>query len=254
MKRTLYYIVLFAVIQSCSSYRNQDVSISCEDEFPLLFSVSAPGTGLFITGKVRIELPRYRVRGVANMRYAPTGRLRIDFHHSSLFGAVREDASIFINDGSISIFDHERGRFFGHDSSLALIGSNFVFDIYHDDLLSALLLESPSCREFGSIDFSGRDDEWSLEGTWRDRWVAISGERGRGPLEFRLCREAGSGCYIIWYFYSDRAGSIRYPKRIVLVKEHGAERVSVDIVEVREEFIAPGTFDLGRLPPSEEFQ
>ncbi len=242
MKKMIYYILVISVTASCTSGKSGYISLSCEDEFPALFSRCASCEGLNITGKVRIDLPKYRVRGVFKVWYAPEGNLRIDFHHSSLFGAVREDASIFIAGGAISIFDRERGRFFGHDSALALIGNNFVFDIYYNDLLAALLLEPPDCEGLDSMSFNGRRGEWILEGLWRDRPVRVTGERDRGVSEFRICREAASGCYVIRYFY-DGEGR-RYPERIVLTRQYGAEKVSIDITEVSEESFAPQVFDL----------
>ncbi|MCK4237458.1 MAG: hypothetical protein KAX38_10095 [Candidatus Krumholzibacteria bacterium] len=203
--------------------------MSCESEFPYLFSVGGAEEGLSIVGKARMELPRYRVRGIFNFRYLTSGDLRIDFRHSSLFGAYREDVSIFIHDGEMSIYDHERGNFFGNDSSLAIIGRSLGFEIYPDDILYALLLETPECSGIVSLNAESYGGDWTLTGEWRGRWINISGKKGEGTLRFRQCRDDGRGCYLIRYSYAGREGTIRYPKKIVLTRENGTERVSIEI-------------------------
>ena len=97
MRKTLYLIVVTTIILSCAKHQAQRVPAdNCRDELTELVSENRIEESLHIRGRVRIDLPRYRVRGLCTIRSLPGGDLRIDFHHSSLFGSYREDATVFV--------------------------------------------------------------------------------------------------------------------------------------------------------------
>lgn len=247
--KTIYLAILIAVMQlmaqSCASNLPRGHPFPCEAEFPDLFTAAPLEKGLSIVGKVRMELPRYRIRGICRVRYMSPGNCRIDFRHSSLFGAYREDASIFIRNGRMAIYDRERGNFFGNDSSLAILLSHVELEVYPEDILFALLFVSPECSRFTDLDLRDSGTQWRLKGRWRGRLVEILGERGKGPLSFRQCDGEGKGCYFTSYSYNETDERIRYPKRITFKKEIGAGRISFSTQEVSGEVFPEGVFEPG---------
>jgi hypothetical protein len=198
--------------------------------------------GVVIVAKTRIDLPKYRLRGICRIRYLPPDNLRIDFEHSSLFGTYREDTSLFIRGRSIEVFDRERGRFFGTDSSKALISEGVGFTLFPDDLIIALALKEPPCDEIDGADLREGDGEWSLTGGWRTRRIAISGRRDVGPSTFRVCVGGSGDCYVVRYSYSDDLPGFRYPSRITLTHENHMERISMVIRKAEREPLDPSIF------------
>jgi hypothetical protein len=146
-----------------------------------------------------------------------------------MFGAYREDATILVQGGRMEIFDHERERFYGNDSSQALLERYFGIDIQPDDLIVALLLEAPVCSEIVSRELHGSEEEWSLVGVWRGRRIEIAGERGKGPVSFRLSSGEGKVTYLIKYRYNGIGGTFSYPERITVTREYGSERLSLEV-------------------------
>lgn len=243
-RNIIYFIFIIAIIHSCSSHSSYTGLLSCEQEFPGLFSAVHTGKGLSITGKARLELNQYRVRGICRIHYLPPDNLRIDFRHSSLFGAYKEDASIFIRAAHMAIFDRERGTFFDRDSSLAIIDRHIGFRLYPDDLICALTLTSPDCSTIGSLEMRSSEDEWQLVCEWRGRHIEIRGKEGMGPETFRQCQNDESSCYIISYSSYGEWNDIRFPKRIVLVEENGSQKIALNITDVREEIVSRETFEV----------
>lgn len=243
MRKTGYLIVILMIVESCALRPKTLVRASCEAELPRLFGRAAKHEALTIVGKVRIDLPTYRVRGLCRIIYLRPGGLRIDFRHSSLFGAYSEDASIYVRSGMITIYDRERGSFFGEDSSLAILGDYLDFELRPDDVIYTLLLEVPSCSEFDRLELGGSEDAWMLKGGWRGRGVEVSGVRGWGPRRFRLCSNRGTGCYTINYIYDGGGGE--FPSMIRISRENGTERLSLEIREVELEPHSWDEFETG---------
>lgn len=246
LKLFLYSIVIIAVMQSCASFRNVPRPISCDEQFEALFPSAGNIRGLEIVGKIRIELPQYRIRGLCRMLYSPDEGLRIDFRHSSLFGALREDVTVLIGD-SLVIYDRQEGRFVASDSARAILRRGIGESIEPDDILYALLLEIPRCSELEGRTVSGSGSRWELRARWRGRDIVIRGERGKGPREFRQCFAGSRRCYTITYDSYAAISGTRFPSRAWLEREHAAERIDFELTEIKEVEAFPSMFDPGEL-------
>jgi hypothetical protein len=193
---------------------------------------SASGGELEIFTRVRLDLPKYRIRGTCALYRAPDGSVQIDFVHSSLFGSYREDATIYIAGDSISIEDHERGVFRGNAETLAHLEEYLGFKVIPDDIIVFMLLGSPGLEDMVDPVSSVSEGEWRLSGEWRGRLLEIEGEKGRGPLVLRICPMDGKGCYEARYGYGQGTGLEGYPERIVCEKSGSSERLSVTVESV----------------------
>ena len=215
---------------SCTKAVYDSSPVPCSDGSELPFSPGFGGRSVSILGRAKIVMPKYRVRGICRIRSEPSGGLVIDFEHSSLFGAYREDATIILEGGELLIIDRERGLVYENDASLSMLGSKLAFELFPDDLRYAMLLEAPSCDVIEELATDSHHDRWRLTGAWRDRDIEIEGRSGYGPERFVLCDKAKTDCYIIRYRYN-RDGV--YPRSIELVKEGGEERIDLEIIDVR---------------------
>ena len=208
MKKFVYLLVMMSVVQSCAKYAAQRAeSFPCGSALPGLFLKGRGERHLHIRGRVRMDLPRYRVRGLCTIRSTPGGDIQIDFHHSSLFGAYREDATIFLRDGKLGILDRERDLFFGNDSTLALLRDNLECDVFAEDIALLLLLDSFDCAEIGSCDVRYTGNDWRLSGVWRGRNVEIEGRDEGGPTRLRYCWHKDTLCYTVRYKYDDETSA-----------------------------------------------
>jgi hypothetical protein len=227
MRKIYYTILLIIFMQACTtpSYRRG----ICVGDYVGPFEPYASEGRIVLTGKAKVVLPKYRVRGLCRIESSNRGELLIDFRHSSLFGAYREDAAIMIIGGELSIIDRERGRFYESDSAVAIIGSVLELTIYPDDILYALLLASPGCSEISGLERGEAGDRWYLRGEWRGRNIEMEGRNGSMPERFRICSLDGINCYVISYKYN-RTDS--YPRRLDLVREgYGDERIVLEILD-----------------------
>jgi hypothetical protein len=240
-------------MQSCASrLPGGHAELPCDDGVARYLAArhAGRGMGMQIRGSVRIDLPRFRVRGICTIRANPAGDVRIDFHHSSLFGAYREDASVFVRRGRIGILDRERGAFFGNDSTLALLRDYLEFNVMPDDLAYLLLFVDPDCAGITDARFtaeSGRREEsgdWRLQGSWRDRAIEIEGQAAGEPIRFRQCRSNGTHCYIARYEYSGDDIDCRYPAAVTLESEYGSRRLSMAVRDVRRRDVGEGVFEI----------
>ncbi|UCF06201.1 MAG: hypothetical protein JSV33_04010 [bacterium] len=242
MRMVIAYCACCILCASCASRHANLTPRPCDHTLPALFSMTGASSGVVIVAKTRIDLPRYRLRGICQIRYLPPDNLRIDFEHSSLFGTYREDTSIFIHGRHMEIYDRERGHFFETDSSRALISEGVGFSLFPDDLIIALALREPPCDEIEGADLREGNGEWSLTGGWRTRRIAISGKRDVGPSVFRMCVEGSRDCYVVRYSYSDDRDDFRYPSRITLTHENHLKRISMVIRKVEREPLDPSVF------------
>jgi hypothetical protein len=217
----------------------------CNERFEALFP-SVGDHGLELVGRMRIDLPQYRFRGLCKMLYAPEEGLRIDFHHSSLFGAVREDVTVLVGDSMI-IYDRGQGRLMSKESSREIVDRGIGERIEPRDVLYALLLVVPPCTELGRRSMSESGSRWELRARWRDRDIVIRGERGKGPREFEQCFIADARCLVLQYDSYAPVGGKHYPRRIRLDKEHSNERIDFELSGIREVTVDPSVFDPAQL-------
>jgi hypothetical protein len=224
---------VLSFIQSCAVLGPRLSPVPCEERFETLFPSAGRGEGLEIIGRIKIELPQYRIRGVCRMLYSPNGYLRLDFQHSSLFGALKEDVTVVFSD-SIVMYDRERGQTIASDSSRVILQRSFGERIEPDDILYALLLTVPQCPELADEVLREAGTRWELNARWRDRDVVIRGDSTSGPLEFRQCLAGPRRCYVIRYGSYAHGEGFRYPRRIRLEREHAMERIELEVTSIKK--------------------
>lgn len=230
--------------QSCAAPGPRRGGAPCDERYDEIVRVPAPPeAGFEMTGKLRVDLPRYRIRGLARIVYFPAeDAVRIDFRHSSLFGAIEEDATLLIGD-SLVIEDHTRGRRFGNDSSLALVQEETGCAIGPADILAALLFGLPGCAEMDSATVSREGESWRLEGGWRGRRIEVRGKDGHGFVEFRECFAGRNGCFALTYGEPMTVPGLSYPRWIRLRREGGQERIAFELIEMKSIAIEPGMLE-----------
>jgi hypothetical protein len=239
-------IFIIAIMQSCTSFQQHSCPIPCDEQFEALFPSASKGQGLEIVGKIRIELPQCRIRGLCRMLYSPDERLRIDFRQSSLFGTLREEVTVLIGD-SLVIYDRQERRFLASDSSRAILRRGIGENVEPDDILYALLLAIPRCSALEGRTVRTSGAHWELKARWRRRDIVIRGERGKGPREFRQCFADTKRCYRITYdSYAPISGSTN-PGRLWLERENATERIDFELTEIKEFEPYPSMFDPGEL-------
>lgn len=231
---------------ACAAFGPRPVPSPCEGRLETLFP--PPTAGVELTGKVRLDLPRYRLRGLCRILSSGEGLLRIDFRHSSLFGAVSEDVTIVAGD-ALAICDREEGIVFESDSSLAFLRRSVGEAVEPDDLLYALLLAVPRCADMGMPGIEESGSRWKVSAGWRDRRVEIRGKREEGPREFEQCFADGARCFLVSYDRYDPADAFRYPRRIRLSKIGGAERITLELIDIKLVTTSPDMFDLDAAAP-----
>jgi hypothetical protein len=230
----VYPILIFAILILCGcAVLPSEKALSSRDE-KIIDYPAFPTEDLFvITSRVRIDLPKYRVRGSCRIARFPDGSLQIDFLHSSLFGSYREDATIYIDSKSIVIQDHERGKIYDNEMTLSLLEEHFGFRIYPDDIGYLLLLAGPpgtgEVRERAIPEMESSD-----RGEWRGRKFSVSVGKNGLPASLLQCMTGTTICYNTKYGYGAYPG---YPEKIVIENESGPERVSLEVTEVKEEVL-----------------
>ena len=214
---------------SCAAPLRHGTVRPCSGELDAPFSPYGLERHVSIVGRAKIVLPKYRIRGICRIRSEPSGGLVVDFEHSSLFGAYREDATIMLDGGKLLIIDRERGRMYDNDASLSILGSELAFQLFPDDIRYALLLDVPECTEIEGLVVDSDDGRWRLAGEWRGRNIVMEGRGGYGPDRLTLCTKDKNNCYMISYKHN-RDGT--YPRGMEIVKEGGEERIYLEIIDV----------------------
>jgi hypothetical protein len=233
MRYVLYACVAVALAaSSCAFSGRRAVPIPCNDAHLAFLPFGGPAPGCEITGKVRIELPRYRFRGLCRILHDSSGKLRIDFEHSSLFGAIRERVTLISGD-SLTIYDHGSGTIIAGDSALAVAAGGLGAPIRPDDVLYALLLAAPRCSEMTAPTLERRVGGITLRGAWRGRDVELRCAEEAGACLFKQCFASAGRCFILKYEGRLAAGGSYYPQRIRLFREDGPERISMEVVAVK---------------------
>lgn len=238
---------MVAAMQSCASFGPPRVAAPCDERFEALFPAIRTGEGLEIVGKVRMEIAQYRVRGILRITYSPRERaVRMDFRQSSLFGAIEEDVTMLAGD-SLVIYDREHGRYWGNDSSLALVQEGVGERITSADILDALLFAFPRCAELGSaaVEYSG--PLWHLKAVWRDRRIEMRGERGTGMRELKQCFAGEGHCYTIEYGHMVTSGDVGYPTWVRLSRENGDWGAFFELTDIKEVTASSSLYEAGGL-------
>ena len=238
----LLCVAIIAAAQSCASFGPARVPAPCDEKFEEFLPAMHAGDGLESGGRMRMDLARYRVRGLLRVIYSPGERAaRIDFRSSSFFGAVEEDLTLLVGEGLI-LYDRERGGFLGNDSSLALVERGIGERITPEDILGVLLFALPRCAELRSPAIEYSLAGWELKGIWRDRPIEMRGEKGAGVKELKLCFPGGKKCYIVRYGDAVTAGSVRYPAWVRLSREWGEGRATFELTDLKAITPSPSLF------------
>jgi hypothetical protein len=226
--------VIIAALQSCATFGPSREPAPCDEEFEKLLPAVPASGGLEIAGKLRMDLARYRVRGLVRITFSPEAQAaRIDFRTSSLFGAVEEDLTLLV-DGGLVLYDRERGGYSEGDSTLALVENGIGERIVPRDLLGVLLFALPRCEELQSPVIEHTRAEWELKGVWRDRLIEIRGDSGAGVKELRLRFPGDADRYIVRYGNAVTAGGVSYPAWIRLSREKGEGRIIFELTDINE--------------------
>ena len=228
-RKTLYFTVLAIAFQSCGSAPPAIRTLSGQGGDHYVIPVTAKGNEYVITGKVRLDLPEYRVRGSCRIHYDGDAGVQVDFLHSSIFGSYREDATLYISEKDLVIYDHERDEVWDTGSSLDALERHFGFPIFSADIITLLLFSEPDIID-KSIGYDG--DEWETAGRWRGREAVIKGKEGLGPVEISLCGIDGTPCCMVRYKYKEWDGAGWYPEKIVFEQEYGPARLSLSVSDI----------------------
>jgi hypothetical protein len=193
---------------------------------------SSAGEDVEITARIKLDLPKYRIRGTCGIYRSGDGSVQIDFLHSSLFGSYRENATILVSGDSMTIQDHEREVFKETGETLALVSEYFDFEFLPSDVTVFLLLDVPRYEQMENAAVNVSGDRWGLTGDWRGRMIEMEGEMGLGPTLFRICTIDGTGCYEARYRYGSNERLAGYPEKMVCERLGGGERLSMEIESV----------------------
>ena len=235
MNRLSGIFLIFIIAASCSNSPPPGQLLPDDDGvLTTIFPTQASLTDdhLEIIARVRLDLPKYRIKGTCAIFRSPDGSVQIDFLHTSLFGSYREDATIFIAGDSITIQDHERGTFMGNSETRVHLSRHFGFNIMPDDMIVFMLLGTPRREDLAGALVSVSGGRRTLTGEWLGRLLEIESEDGRGPIRIRICSLDGKACYEARYRYESTAGPGGYPERIICERMGGSERLSMTVESV----------------------
>lgn len=237
MNRVSGIILILLIAASCADSPPSGEPIPSDDGtldlfFPSLASVT--DGRIEIMTRVRLDLPKYRIKGTCAIYRSPDGSVQIDFLHSSLFGSYREDATIYITGDSITIQDNERGLYRGNDETLSHLSEHFGFDVVPEDVIIFMLLGVPLFDDMEDPDGLTVGSRWGISGNWRGRNLLIEGEEGKGPVKIKICSVDGKACYEARYRYGSGDGLGGYPEKIVCERIGGSERLSMTIESVEK--------------------
>ena len=230
LNRTVYLTIINIVMVSCAGERpaaplEAEPAAREADRFNV--PAVREGEPFEVSARVRIDLPRYRVRGACGLYWSGDGFLQLDFDHSSLFGALREEATILVGDGRIAIHDGRRETVVEDGEALAVLADHLDLEVFADDLVYLLLLRPMSLEKGRAVEVERRGADLTVRGVWRGRRVEISGPAGLPPRRIRVVSSGGVG-YETRYGYP-RGEPGGYPERIVCERMGGGGRISLTV-------------------------
>ena len=230
--KTIFVLSIVFLLQGCGA-KMTAIPVSDADDYDRIFPGLKCGGPLVITGKAKLEFSRYRFRGVFRLEYEEE-TIRIDFDHSSLFGAVKEEASIFIGQEGITVFDQKRAEYYDEAASGELISGAVGGYVLPSDIFLALLLERPRFSELHSIKGSGDDGRWKISGIYKAKEIEFLGEKSTGPVLLKLRDVDDMWGFSVFYSYSEDDKYCGYPKEITIKTDDGSARITLDIVSVKK--------------------
>ncbi|HSG28267.1 MAG TPA: hypothetical protein VLA34_07285 [Candidatus Krumholzibacterium sp.] len=186
---------------------------------------------LVMTGSVRIDLPKYRVRGSCGITRFSDGLVMIEFVHSSLFGSYREEATIYVEDGRMTIHDLRRAEVWDDGEAAAMLSENLGIEVFPDDIPEILLLAALQ-PDAGAGDYGTNDGRCRMKGRWRGRDLSVELDDSGRRIMMQVCADGRTACYQIKYGYKDDS---LLPEKIVISNLAGPERLSLVITGVVEE-------------------
>jgi hypothetical protein len=185
--------LVIAGLNGCSGmkHRPQDAAppLSCT-KFDSLYSHALYETPFRLLGKAKFDLSQHQLRGRFDLAVSGEGTTAFDFVSSSLFGAHREEVTLYLTTGTLRIIDRERDLFYEGEDADAYIMEILETDRSILDILSLILRNESAC---------GRFDSMSLEpGKSMDKSLHIYGMESGEPVRFTISRPAGKVVEITW--------------------------------------------------------
>jgi len=230
ISRGFLFIIIVSVLvsYSCASKGTKPRSlIELPSRFPVIINIP-PNSDVSLRGRLRAELPKYRVKGILQIYCSREGSIRIDFHHSSLMGAYEENYTLLISEGTIYLYDRMREVLYRGEEVLELLSNALGTNVYVDDLPVILLFKNLESVVERSIDSKGMEGKWKVEGTFRGRNITIKGTKHVESIEQCIDKK----CYIARYMRYRDTGTFIYPFYMVLTKKPGTEKLTFKVSNV----------------------
>ena len=98
-------VALFVFYSCAPRVTGHRSHVEFQSRFHVIVNIPPDGD-VSIRGRLRAELPKYRVKGILQIYCSREGSIRIDFHHSSLMGAYEENYTLLISEGTIYLYEH----------------------------------------------------------------------------------------------------------------------------------------------------
>ena len=226
---------------SCGVLRPRSASLPCDDSHLAFYPAIPADSAIELSGRARVEVGQYRFRGICRILYSPAAGMRVDFEHSSLFGAIHRRLTLFCAD-TLYFIDPDEGTTPGADSSLAILRGALGAAVEPDDVLYALLFLAPRCGELAGGALAAVRGGMRLEGTWRGRELAVTADRGKGPREMRQRFPGLREGFVVRYDSYEKGDRPAYPRRITLRRESGPDRITLELTDIKVISFEPTLF------------
>jgi len=228
--RGFFFFIIVSVFALCSCIprvSGRGSQIEFPPRFPVIVNIP-PGNDVSIRGKLRAELPKYRVKGILQIYCSHKGSIRLDFHHSSFMGAYEESYTLLVSGGTIYLYDRVREMLYRGEEVLELLSNALGTHVYVEDLPVVLLFKESISVKGESFSSKRMVSEWKVEGTFKGRDIIIKGARYVEAIEQCIDKK----CYIARYLRYKDSGTFVYPFYIILTKKPGTEKVTFEVSNV----------------------